>query len=98
MTKHTQGPWTHDGAANIHLADSSGGILGDVPLFSLDFHSPLFESRPEQCKANAALIAAAPDLLEALKEALKFLPEGQNGPWPVKAAAIAAIAKAEGGV
>lgn len=56
----------------------------------------------EEIEANAALIAAAPDLLEACKEALSFSETLNGGPFSeglpseTESHLRAAIAKAEG--
>ena len=47
--------------------------------------------------ANARLIAAAPELLSALKEALVYV-SSDSAAYPLIAKMRAAIAKAEGGV
>ena len=46
--------------------------------------------------ANARLIAAAPELLEACLQAVRALPNKPNYVWLVKEMARAAIAKATG--
>lgn len=53
MTKHTPGPWKADGRK---IAADGYGLIAIVDEWS-----------PEVDAADAALIAAAPDLLEALK-------------------------------
>lgn len=65
MNKHTLGPWQHSAklsASENHrgfsIWDSNGWALADV--------QPADEDGKEG-RANACLIAAAPDLLEALK-------------------------------
>ena len=58
MSKHTPGPWKHSGSTwddVIELHDSKDVYIGEVQR----------ESAVDD--ANAALIAAAPELLEALK-------------------------------
>lgn len=86
--KHTPGPWSADKATYHngyveHFVRRDGdaiAIVGDV-------------TDPETrlpSKVNARLIAAAPDLLEALKDALEYIPTTLQG------RARAAIAKAEG--
>lgn len=52
-------------------------------------------SGPDKQRANALLIAAAPDLLEAAKEALSFL-DPQSEVFGISRRVKAAIAKAEG--
>lgn len=79
--KHTPGPWTADGH---HVATSEYGI-----------GAPYIVAKGKCAKANALLIAAAPDMLAALKELAArlgprwFLEQNWNAP-------IAAILKAEG--
>jgi|APGre2960657404_1045060.scaffolds.fasta_scaffold224037_2 hypothetical protein len=87
MTQHTPGPWF---AHNIGL-----GPNGEGP-----FTYPLGND-PDKAAANARLIAAAPDMLAALK-ALHAAHRAFSGSedWGVyddeaRAAAEAAIAKAE---
>ena len=100
-TQHTPGPWSdsgHDGKRNVIVESKLGSIAavwdtGDTM----------------QMKANAQLIAAAPDLLEALTELLQeryvdgdesdqeFDAQGNwtcNSPASIKARA--AIARAKG--
>lgn len=97
---HTPGPWENEdgeitarGAvvANVYQAD-------DFPCLD-DADRPAAE---EECKANARLIAAAPDLLEACRSALVPVKEAWakqmegNDLWPVFEALRAAVARAEG--
>lgn len=62
MSKHTPGPWEYDNGGVSRLKDHSGelrlmvDITTDSPIVGED-------------EANAHLIAAAPDLLEALRRA-----------------------------
>jgi len=92
IAMHTPGPWTcHvviDGARDLSSQDIQ-------PTYAINKNS-LTPSWPvvsrAEAAANARLIAAAPDLLAALKNFQNYdltLEERQN-------AAIAAIAKAEG--
>lgn len=97
-SKHTPGPWkwwtTHEGSHRINPEE--GGLV----IASCDTRNPFSYEQ----EANARLIAAAPDLLEALKDLLDTSvwadAEGNvtirlSGEPAVKRA-IAAIAKAEG--
>ena len=82
---HTPGPWT----ASEHgaYADYNGNstiILGDDLRIAV-----VLGSDNEETNANARLIAAAPDLLEALEALLE-------GDFNVAEKARAAIAKAKG--
>lgn len=83
---HTPGPWTADEAGYIEHAGGWGVAKA-------------YGSNPT-CAANAALIAAAPDLLRVCEK----LVQADSGPFPRPAwlapivdAARAAIAKAKGG-
>lgn len=87
-TKHTPGPWS------THLVDDTIVIIPRRPLpqkFSTLGHS---EVADEEDFANARLIAAAPELLEALQMALVYI-DGEGTPEQYEQA-IAAIAKAKG--
>ena len=100
MTKHTPGEWfiekelptEHPGIeANVFGKFFSVVIWGDAEDTNDD--SGVRGRTPEEAMANARLIAAAPDLLEALIELRNFYIE-MTGLPPV--AANAAIAKAKG--
>lgn len=87
MSAYTPGPWTWDEPSNWHglsarvYVPEPYGVVAKVPIEAW---------RPRSIgKANARLIAAAPELLEALKEAYEDTPG-----WVDKCKA--AIAKAEG--
>jgi hypothetical protein len=95
MSKHTPGPWNNN-KWNCHEHQISA-LGGTVALVSHS-HSLISE---ESADANARLIAAAPDLLEACK-ALIELPEIHEALKSGRARTIeplhmarAAIAKAE---
>lgn len=92
---HTQGPWhtakRSNGIAIEHREEKSYGWLQhEVALVY-----PLAEPERGTGAANAALIAAAPDMLEALQEAVNKGYMWDNDPelW---SKASAAIAKAKG--
>ncbi|HKB54226.1 MAG TPA: hypothetical protein VKD22_09510 [Ramlibacter sp.] len=81
MSTHTPGPWTADEFDEDQTCVwSAGGILV--------CHACTVDAEGE---ANARLVAAAPDLLEACRLAL---PHHQGGHSKVGAALRAAIAKA----
>jgi len=96
MTKHTPGPWAVNDGQEVVADDGAGTRL------LCRCHAGHYEER----SANARLIAAAPDLLAALKVALEYqgavneaLPDGYAPPKLVDAwmtEAEAAIARAEG--
>jgi hypothetical protein len=114
--KHTPGPWTAGSEG-----DATGEIVGPHMVYVasvatiVDFPCIEDDERPAveaECRANAALIAAAPELYEALRSEsemlealildLRHLPEPFS-PGPrlgrmldIAKAARAALAKAEG--
>jgi len=88
MSKHTPGPWTvRRYKAGYEITTPTATAEAVVTrLVSASFH-------------DAHLIAAAPDLLAALRYAIDQLTNMQSGGWPCEdeiAMARAAIAKAEG--
>lgn len=92
MRKHTPGPWRQNlylgGAYAIDHIAPNGDILARVAVVD-----GLMES-----KANALLIAAAPDLLEACKKLITGWQSDTDTLQVAIDAARAAIAKAEGEV
>lgn len=85
--KHAPGPWTAQGLA---IVASDRSFVGRVYPWCAD------PQDAECAKANASLIAAAPELLEALEdlmEAVKDHYEAGGYEWKH---ALAAIAKAKG--
>lgn len=88
ITKHTSGPWISDGAQIfIETDDGRQQSIGQANGFRIS---------QETVYANARLISAAPDLLEALRNLLEVCSETDNT-RPAIAAARAAIAKATEG-
>jgi len=84
--KHTAGPWSRDRYGHVVGPDGE-----DVRFRSLAIAASGSAERPAEAEANTDLIAAAPDLLEAL--------QATRGQWihSVNAAqCLAAIAKATG--
>lgn len=77
--KHTPAPWRRFDSRVRAVADGADFLIASV------------SRHDEACEANARLIAAAPEMLEALKALLPFL-AGER-----LRVASAAIAKAEGG-
>jgi hypothetical protein len=74
--KHTPGPWSvgWNIEANLYQIDAPDGDSGDTaPIADVWAHNAL----ESECKANAALIAAAPDLLEALNAVMDSYQRGQ---------------------
>jgi len=63
MTKHTPAPWKFkDTGASAKIISADGGTIATIIVTS--------KGTPEEKKANARLIAAAPELLEAAQKAL----------------------------
>lgn len=86
MSKHTPGPWLYDYAP---------GYCGE--LIALEDGTTLAEFVTEPSEANARLIAAAPDLLDALTDVMNFVAADLIDS-DVGVKARAAIAKAKGQV
>lgn len=105
MTSHTPGPWTLNGevrrvgdtehyCADICGTNDGGFWRGTVAYIQTADHLKR-GMRIDEGKANAALIAAAPDLLTALRGLVQFF--GKTGfTTEFLDEAEAAIAKAEG--
>lgn len=98
--KHTPGPWTLYETTN---ADDAGEFEVDAP----DYETVALVYASENLVANAALIAAAPDMYEALRGALAFFEnearrelhdDGEVSGWVDgnRDAIRAALARAEG--
>jgi hypothetical protein len=83
--EHTPGPWKLAGPTTISNADETI-VIG----YAHNYKTPRV-----QTDANARLIAAAPELLEALKDAVCAL-QCSGKDWPAETKARAAIAKATG--
>lgn len=95
--RHTPGPWVFDGICQI--------VEGERPHMRICF-LPSDHHEYASSKPNAHLIAAAPELLEALKIARECVAycrrahkDAQSGTgFPVEIILDAAIAKATGGL
>ena len=88
MSAHTPGPWVYDfdPDGNRHVVYSDDGKVTEL--------------RFKDAEANARLIAAAPDLLEACQRMVKWAEDwkaGNTHPHDDWLFARAAIAKAIGG-
>lgn len=93
MKKHTPGPWRVFGGTDDdrgHVMTSDGYAVADC---CLDYSSIPTREQLE----NARLIAAAPDLLAALKEIAEWTERYTTPGHPISTVARAAIAKATGG-
>ena len=95
MTEHTPGPWIVDGDASVRVA---GGHVVYAVAGNGCLIATLDSANSSRQTANARLIAAAPDLLEALEHMSQCRPCGED-PWEDCEGgrkALAAIAKARG--
>jgi hypothetical protein len=95
-TQHTPGPW-------VIYDDSNDGKTNRIDIAARGKTvARIYHSVPEEDLPNACLIAAAPDLLEALKACIPHLErddhhtDALSRERPHYAAARAAIAKATG--
>jgi hypothetical protein len=90
MSGHTPGPWTLERDRSQSLSIYSGMVFIGEVLHEVD-------EPGDQEKANASLIAAAPDLLAACRTALDSLHEdGTTDTQEALAVMRLAIAKATG--
>ena len=80
MNKHTPGPWSIASAKTYCAIRTNKNVIANMRLVGLHYN-----------RADANLIAAAPDLLESLQYAIKQVPELATVPG-----IAAAIAKATG--
>jgi len=96
MINHTPGPWIANGN-EIAAPEFNGGIATYyVRVASMDDTRETGWNAPT-IKANARLIAAAPDLLAALQDIVEYLGEDvDNGLDELLTNARAAIATAKG--
>lgn len=91
MARHTPGPLRRDRAGGLEC-DVRGRNNERVALcWGLTRGNPNNPDYRARCDADANLIAATPELYDALLDAVEFLPAG-----PAREKAIAALAKAEG--
>ncbi len=96
MYKHTPGPWvwkTDTRSYGAHYRDLAG--LDANVMNYYDYEGLHFEGDHETVDANARLIAAAPDLLEALNAVVAFI-EGQPNAFEPFCLVREAIGKATG--
>ena len=104
QTKHTAGPWVVKNCDDVaEMIDVEG--FGIYAVSDLDQSLAAEECPSAICfmnenwgefQANAHLIAAAPDMLEALKLALKHFRHPTSAETEARAVIVSAIAKAEG--
>jgi len=95
MSKHTPGPWSI--ARSGFPVDAFGILSGDMAI-----GQTVYIEDYDEHLANARLIAAAPEMLEACKQALRRIEQldidadPAVGPDPTQDLLKAVIAKAEG--
>jgi hypothetical protein len=89
MSKHTPGPWIRRWLGDSEWA-AGPAYHPTLIRVSRSDHGMGYE----EIAATARLVAAAPDLLEALQDAVSTMPADSPVKWVVWARA--AIAKAEG--
>jgi len=105
-TKHTPGPWTyerlypHKKGCAIGTGNLTNPTASTLIATAWNTTKGLSGPQDEETEANARLIAAAPELLEALQGMMHHHDHDQVG-WPQDQClrcqtAFAAIAKAEG--
>ena len=103
--QHTPGPWFADSQGRIwrrdpsELYENGGGVAGDKPLATVYVGWSGEGKSGYPREANARLIAAAPDLLEALQAAYAALlgyPYRNATTQAAMDKSYAAIAKATG--
>jgi hypothetical protein len=90
MSKHTPGPWIW-GKGNKGLY----GAGPDNEVLDWACYEGMWLSGPND-KANARLIAAAPELLKELQELVEAYADGEPNWKQIVSSASAAIAKATG--
>ncbi len=104
MTQYTPGPWHVERIGSGYRSQQEKGMMHRIIADSGDHRhyeigTIYYKPMAEEGEANARLIAAAPELLEALRTMLyHFQPTAEIGPDEIEnavAEANAAIAKAE---
>lgn len=72
---HTPGPWRQGGVKELSPTGKCREIVADDGRIGL-----VYGTTGADCKANAQLIAAAPELLEACRLVFLWMIGGQPGP------------------
>lgn len=94
-TSHTPGPWKIDRYFPSRRPFGISQDLGNKPGKAVTTSGGFARKSTDEAEANARLIAAAPDMLEALEYICEAEWDGINEP-PWAERARAAIAKAKG--
>jgi hypothetical protein len=102
MSRHTPGPWAYSrwdqfGDTRFYVAQAEGApYTPDYSDVATLIAETVSDERVQIQEANARLIAAAPELLEALVDVMfRHVPFSDKSPYAEKARAV--IAKATGG-
>ena len=85
---HTPGPWNTIWESGTHIIDANAG--------KTDIAHVINRGNPDTTEANARLIAAAPELLEALQMVNAFYSEGVDEEDPTERSVMAAVRAAIG--
>ena len=80
---HTKGPWKIDSGEALKVRNVSGSIAMIMQTHLRGRRSS------DETRANARLIAAAPDMLEALQNLMRHMPDYADTVWIDAQAAIA---------
>ena len=70
MAEFTKGPWDVNPRAKVNVADKNGRGVATTGGY---MDSTRAEETDKENKANANLIAAAPEMYEAVKQAISYL-------------------------
>jgi len=92
-TKHTPGPWRAGKQWSV-VADSEIGTHSDQE--NREYYGGALVCESVRTEANARLIAAAPELLEALRDMVDVMTGCADGETVALHNALSAIAKATG--
>lgn len=74
-TNHTPGPWKHDLPSSARLEGNKVSAC-DLASETKDYIATIYGRTAVVCIANAKLIAAAPDLMQAAILVLRYFPDG----------------------
>lgn len=85
MSEHTPGPWKVSRRFDVYQDTQTPGVGGTF-VASTKGHSPLPESVNQVCEADAVLIAAAPELADALRELHDFAIVDTHHPYAKRSA------------
>ena len=72
-TKHTKGEWILNEKSSEIVSSNDCSKNGGIDVIANCYCGFDYESTMDECKANAKLIAASPELLEALNESYEFI-------------------------